>query len=337
MSDEQQQQAVTKPAVPSKKTSGFQIFWTVLFLILFGVMGILGYTKWLQLQQQLHALKESIQQDSKLNDTRFQPLQDKINQVEIQQNTLKTDVAQQNETLSAWKEAASGNINRWYVAEARYLVKLAQYEANASSNYLLVSAYLEKANDVLQKVSDPKAVDMRNALKQDQEQVTKAESQDIGALYQKLVALDKQIDFLPVPLQTTPSIPKPSVPDVNLMNKGWWNKGLDETWQLLKQMVVVKKYTDTRLPFLLPDERSLLAANMHLQMQHAMDGLLRNQAKIYQASLQQTIDWVQRYCKTNEALTIAWLKDMAQLQQVNFNALSLDISHAVPLFDAYLG
>lgn len=336
MSDEQQQ-TTTPPTVYVKKTSGWYALWVMLFLILFGVFGILGFTKWVQLTEQLKELKSSIQHSAKQNDQRLEPLQAKLNQIEAAQTILKTDVQQQSDTLATWKQAASGNIDRWYVAEARYLVKLAQYEANASTDYTLVSGYLEKAQDILQKVTDPKAVEMRAALKQDQEQVqAKTAGFDIGALFQQLVTLDQQIDKLPFPLQTVKAIELPESNIARPLTKAWWDKGLDETWRVLKDVVVVKKTSGDRPPFLLPDDKSLLQANLHLQIQHAMDGLLRHQAKIYIASLQQAIDWVTRYFKADDAVTVAWLKDASQLQQTDLSLLSLDVSHAVPLFDAYL-
>lgn len=337
MSDEQQQ-TVVKENTAQKKSGAWCAIWVVLFLLLFGVFGILGFTKWTQLNQQLRELKEVIHNDTKSNAERLKPVDDKLSELNTMQTSLQTQLKEQSTTLASFKEASSGSVDRWYVAEARYLVKIAQLEALTSANYLLVNGNLEKAQEVLEKVADPKALEMRAALKQDQEAALKAASTiDIATLFQKLTDLDKQIDALPFPLQTLQSAMIPATSDIaQPMSKAWWDRGLNESWRLLKEVVVVKKNTDNRLPFMLPDDKNLLQANLHLQVQHAMDGLLRNQPKIYSLSLQQAIEWVTKYFKADDALTVAWLKDVTALQQMDLSATQLDISHAVPLFDAYL-
>ena len=337
MSDEEQQ-TVVKEITAQKKTSPWCAIWVVLFLLLFGVFGILGFTKWTQLNQQLRELKEVINSETKSSAERLKPVDDKLSELNTMQASLQKELQEQSTTLASFKEAASGNVDRWYVAEARYLVKVAQLEALTSANYLLVNGNLEKAQEVLQKVADPKAVEMRAALKQDQEAVLRAASTiDISTLFQKLVELDKQIDALPFPLQTLQPVTLPASADIaHPMSKAWWDRGLTESWRLLKEVVVVKKNTDNHLPFMLPDDKTLLQANLHLQIQHAMDALLRNQSNIYSLSLQQAIDWVTKYFKADDALTVAWLKDVTALKQVDLSKAQLDVSKTVPLFDAYL-
>lgn len=336
MPDEEQKVVVQGTPVP-KKSCGWMAAWVVLFLILFGVFGILGFTKWMQLTQQLRELKDTVKNTAKLEAEKWSPVDEKMNQLNTAQTALQTELQQQGATLASWKEAASGNIDRWYVAEARYLVKLAQFEVTLSRNYALVNGYLEKAQDVLQKVSDPKVVDMRSTLKQDQDDVLKASSAgDLTAHFEKLVALDKQIDKLPLPLQKLEPVAAPVAANISATNQAWWTQGLEKSWQLLKEIVVVRKNASDRAPFILPDEKILLQANLHLQMQHALDGLLRNQAQIYTTSLQQAIEWVTLYFKADDPFTAAWLKEVIALQQVDLSRLQLDVSHTLPLFDAYL-
>lgn len=336
MSDEQQQ-AVTQAAPSTKKSGGWYAIWVVFTLILFGVFGILGVTKWMQLNQQLRELKEMVSSNIKLSADHLKPLEDKLTQLSADQTTQQTTLQQQSETLSAWKEAASGNVDRWYIAEARYLVKLAQFEVGLSRNYLLVNGYLEKAQSLLEKIADPRALEMRNALKLDQEQVLKLASSDtLNAQFEKLAALDKQIDALPLPAQTIKPVDVDVLQPAAPMSKAWWEKGLQESAKLLKEIVVIKKINDHVPPFILPEDKIIMQANLHLQLQHAMDGLLRTDSKIYAASLQQAMEWVDRYFKKDDPTTMAWLEAVKVLSQIDLSALQLDVSHAVPLFDAYL-
>lgn len=329
MSDEQTQMTETLP----KKTSSFISILLVLLIIIIGFFGIVGFIKWQQLNQQLYDLKEMMKREMLVQKEQLKPYQDKLSQLESTETALKNSIQHQEEILSSWKGAASGNIDKWYIAEAKYLVNLAQLEANASNHYLLINGYLEKAESILQQVNDPKAIEMRALIKQDQTQVlSKATTNDMANIFQQLSALDKAIDSLPLPLQKLAPV-NPVTSEIK--QETWWRRGLSESWQTLKEMVVIKK-TNNNKPFILPDEKIFLQANLHLQLQHAIDGLLRNQAAIYSESLDQAINWVNQYYKIDDPKTKEWLAQIKALKQIDLSTNKLEVSHAIPLFDAYL-
>ena len=99
------------------------------------------------------------------------------------------------------------------------------------------------------------------------------------ALYLRLMALNNQLDELPLPTSPLKPDTKQALSATVPTNLPWWKAGLAHTWHVLRQVVVVRYNNSNALPLVLPEEKMFLYQNLHAQMESAMWGVLHRKQK----------------------------------------------------------
>lgn len=325
------EEKVVNPSKPPKKKWGF-LFILIALLALISVLGY-GY---FQLAKNSMALAKNIS--------------DLQTQISVQNNALtelknnneallkaneknETTLAQQEKIMSDWGQAQKGNMDKWRVAEAQQVVKLANDELQFTQHIPLALALLKRANEILSDLQDPKLLDLRKAVATDIATLETTKTVDITDLYIKLTALNTQYDKLPLPYQ--PLKPQETSVDASSPSATWWRKGLDKTWQALQKIVIVKYNGKEALPLVLPDEKMFLYQNLHAQMENTLWAVLNGNAKVYRASLGRQEAWIKSYFSPDAEVTKTVLQQLQSLQQVDFTPPNLNLSTTLKLFDTY--
>jgi uroporphyrin-3 C-methyltransferase len=148
------------------------------------------------------------------------------------------------------------------------------------------------------------------------QQASARDNQDVTTIFQQLNAINDQIDQLqlpPNPLQqeTTPA------PAEDETGMSWWQKSLNRSMQVLRQIVIVKYNDNKTMPLVLPEEKNFLYHNLHAEVQNAIWALLHHNAVVYQTSLARVTMWVQQYFVQQSPATINILQALAALRTVN--------------------
>lgn len=141
-------------------------------------------------------------------------------------------------------------------------------------------------------------------------------NEDITAIYARLVAVNVQLDQLPLPpapLQPEPA-PTPAIDESNL---SWWQKGLNRSLDALRQIVIVRYNENKVAPLVLPEERRFLYLNLHTEMQNAIWGVLHRNPAVYHTSLARVTNWVKQYFIQQSPETANVLQELTALQTVN--------------------
>lgn len=142
------------------------------------------------------------------------------------------------------------------------------------------------------------------------------DNQDVTTTFQQLSAINDQIDQLqlpPNPLQQEAS----PVPAEDETGMSWWQKGLNRSMQVLRQIVIVRYNDNKTMPLVLPEEKNFLYHNLHAEMQNAIWALLHHNAVVYQTSLARVTLWVQQYFVQQSPATINILQALTALRTVN--------------------
>ena len=201
------------------------------------------------------------------------------------------------------------------INEAEYLTALAEDNLQIGDNVPLIISLLQNADHKLRDLSDANLLALRKALALDIAALQAVPAVDTTGLYLQLVALNKQVDKLPLPtLRPTPATDEPSNPSKRLV---WWRQGLQEAGATIKKMIVVRYNKAGQLPFITPEQQLYLYQNCHAMLAQAMVALLHKQPQIYQASLAQATAWIRQYFLTDAPATQALLINLAQLQAQN--------------------
>ncbi len=93
-----------------------------------------------------------------------------------------------------------------------------------------------------------------------------------------------------------------------------WKARLQQIWAQFKAFIVIRRHVDEVAPLVASQGGDYIYQYVHLQLGMAQWAVLHNNHEVYQASLKQAKDWVERYFIANEPVTKDVLASLALLQ-----------------------
>ncbi len=231
-----------------------------------------------------------------------------------------------------WNVMQKNDVSKWHLAEAQYLVRLANDRLQFAHNVTLALVLLKRADQVLATDNTANILEIRKALAADMARISALPTINVTSLYLQLVSLNAALDQLPLPTQ--PLKPEnSSTPIVNTANLPWWQAAWQHTLAALSKIVVVRYNQTTTLPLVMPDEKMFLYQNVHAQIENASWALLHRNHIVYQASLQRALTWIQQYFAPDAAETKRVLQQLQALLSVNILPPTVDITATQVLID----
>ncbi|HLB41486.1 MAG TPA: uroporphyrinogen-III C-methyltransferase [Gammaproteobacteria bacterium] len=309
------------------------IFFSTLAVIITIFAASYGYTQLAVMTATLAKVISSVENELTQTQDNFVTLHQSVGDLTAVIKKSQELANKQEKILAAWQAAQEGNLDKWYIAEAQYLVRLANDYAQLPASPIVITL-LQRAEQALQPVKDNRVVTIQRSLASDISSLQNTPPISVHALYLQLSTLDKQLNQLPLPImQFKPESTSSS--DGTKTNVTWWQKGLDRSWQMLKQIVVVHYNGSNTLPLVIPDEKIFLYQNLHAQIENAMWGLLHQDVTVYQTSMQRAIDWIRQYFVQDAEVTQNMLQNLQTLQKINIQPSLTNFSTTLQLFDGY--
>lgn len=317
---------------PSRSFAGIFIF--ILTLILFAGAAGYGYFE-------LYKINLSLAKNMSLLEKRFEENKNEIaalqqSLVNAQETIQKASgLSQQQEKLiSDWKDVQKGNTDKWRIAEAQFLTKMAQDYLQFFNNVKLALALTQEANALLENLQDAQLLEIRSSLTRDITNLQALPSVDTTGLFLKLNALDNQIDKLPLPKTALDNSQENTAPAVS-SSLPWWKAGLEYTRHALNQIVIVRKTTEQALPLALPEQKQALYQQLHAQKENAVWGLLHNDNDVYQMSLKNMQTLIKQYFVQGAQETQGVLQQLEEMQKAKISMQSFSLAETLKQFDNY--
>ncbi|MHB1949089.1 MAG: uroporphyrinogen-III C-methyltransferase [Gammaproteobacteria bacterium] len=255
---------------------------------------------------------------AQVNTTQLEKTVDGLQQ---QVSQLSEELKSQSQVVNALRQTQSGNSrDEWHVLEAEFLTKMANDKLQLENNIPQAILLLQSADQEIRNLNDAKYLPIRKALASDIANLQATPQVDIAGIYMRLAAANEQISKLPLPNKPAQS---PVVQTSASESLPWWKRGLQQTWQALRQIVIVRYNPNGTPPLALPEQQDFLYLNLHVVLEKAMWGLLHQQPEVYRASLDQAIKWIKLYFVQDAPLTQSLLTNLTELQ-------ALDIHPALP-------
>jgi len=312
----------SKPVGGSKQS--FSWFKTLLLLLLIAVLAGSAWFGWMQWQQRT-VLADSLQAslvalDNKIDQQRQasvrveqQQLQT-INDLQDQLYSLRLLTNRQAEQILTLGTATRGD---WLLAEAAYLVRLANQRLQVERSIENPLAILQNVDNIFIQLNDAELLAVRNALAVDIAALRMTERVDRDGIYLELQAISAALETLTVLEPTADSeVPQRS----NSAERG--PATLAEIFERLATkfagLIIVQKRQQPIEPLLTQAEQTMVRQNLYLLLQQAQSALLREEQLIYSSSLDKTETLLRRYFQLNnesEAL-------VARLQALSKRAVS---------------
>ena len=261
---------------------------------------------------------------SMLNQSQLNQLIEQVKQseqtIQTQKDQLLAHQSQQSEKLlsleSKINRLSSTTKEDWKLAEAEYLIRLANQRLLLESDNIGAATLLSNADDILNELEDPIVFTTRKALAKDIQALKSISPFDLEGAYLKLNALYDSVQTLP---QREPSkewqantTAKPTTSTTNQLTSA-----LESFWQSLRSLVVIN-YNHKPIKALLPPaEYQELITGLQLQLEIAQVALIKGEPVIYQTALSRVANATTAHFETQSNHVISFLASLTTLQQLN--------------------
>jgi len=307
-------------------------------LIFFITIATLGGFYLLWENQQTNTLKQQII---------AQGIDEQLTTIKQQQTDITAQNQKQIEDIHAFQKNLRHNLtnlirnkrhlrNDWLMAEAEYLVKLANLRLLLAKDVATATVALKAADDRLAEVADPALLSVRKILSKDIQALKSIPTIDLAGLSITLSSLSNNIPNLP--LRT----PDPKTHKITLEEKTSASSEVKSIkdlpaaiWKDIKSLVVIRHHDKPLEPLLAPNQHFFLIQNLSLLLEQARLALLSGHNEIYQERLVTTEKWIKQYFDTEHNITRNMLASIHELQKFDIDPTLPDISSTFSAIKKY--
>ncbi|MBS0288968.1 MAG: uroporphyrinogen-III C-methyltransferase [Proteobacteria bacterium] len=307
---------------------GASLFFSFLSLFAILVVGYYAYANYQQLEElqkrtnddQTSILALTTQAHKTLE--QFAALHDQNLSEQQKLESLKSHLETEQMKLSALSSNAD-----WVVAQANYLVFMANERLKTAHDITTAVAQLIAADDQLKSLANPAFLWVREVLAKDIAKLKAFPTVNRSEIWEELGLINLQFDKLQFKNISYQQPNKESVSPDKSMNA--WQKGLWYSWQELKSLIRITHVQENRIPLALSvQEKSQIIRTLQLLAEQARWALLQGENKIYQSSLQAIQSWVSTYFDSDKTMQDL-LNQIQHLTQENVDISTPDISSSI--------
>lgn len=280
---------------------------------------LIGYL--IYFQSNSHAEQRSAQ-------TRITHLEQEVAHLSNNTQGIENQLVQNEQVIAHLSEKTDVKDKQWVLAEASYLVKLANFNLQFSHNLPEAELLLKIADHRIASLKDPNLIPVRKSLAEDMAKLAGVPKIDEAGLLLKLNAISGQVNDLPI--IATPEDVKPAESSHHHHHhQPGWKRNLEQGWREIRKLVVVQYHDQPMSKLMSPVNRAYLDMHLHLLLSQASWAIMHGKGTLYQASLQQAQIWVRNYYVGNSAKTQAMINALSTLASVNINPKYPDISNTL--------
>jgi uroporphyrin-3 C-methyltransferase len=303
---------------PKKSLPWFKI---ILLLLLIAALAASAWFGWMQWQQRT-ILEDQIQRGLATLDAKVERQQQamsnagqgqsrEIEQLQKQLYSLRLVTNRQAEQILILGSATRGD---WLLAEAAYLVRLANQRLQVERSVDNPLAILETVDNIFVQINDPELLAVRNALAVDIAALRMTEKVDREGIYLELQTISSALETLaileshadPEALQTAQAVGSAKQAPSSLAET------LERFTEKFGNLIVLQKREQPIEPLLSGAEQTMVRQNLYLLLEQAQSALLREEQSIYSSNLSKAEMLLRRYFQLNSEseATIARLQSL---------------------------
>jgi uroporphyrin-3 C-methyltransferase len=295
--------------VHTKPSSVLAIFALLLVIIALLAIGGIGW-KGFEFSQQLLTLSHQLEQSTEKNTALAAQLATTEKNVR-----LHNKQSQQNAERIA--ELPGADRNDWLLAEAEYLLRLANQRLVLEKDWQGAVAILVAADNVLAETQNPLISSVRQLLAKELQALRAVPAVDLTGAVARLQAVQDQInqlEWMPRTLPQVTAVVAAAPPEVLPTA---WDKFLAKAWAGIGTIVRIRE-NDKALPApLTPDQHYYLQQNMNLMLEQAQVALVRQQDALYKQSIERTLAWLEEFSMVKNVENAAVKETLVELSSWN--------------------
>jgi uncharacterized protein HemX len=212
-----------------------------------------------------------------------------------------TEAVRQSQATKAEVDELRSTITRdrnvWLLAEADYLLSIANRKLRFEHDVNAAIAALDEADARLRILNDSLLIRVRSAVARDLQALKRVAPVDRTGIAVQLSALIQVSADLPFAKGIAGAVPQdPEKKRPEITDAGGF---FGAVWDDIKGLVTIRRIDKAATPLLPPDQRYFLRQNLALKLNTARFALLQREPAVYQASLAEAQAWIERYFETS--------------------------------------
>jgi len=275
-----------------------------------------------QKQDNLDGLRDGLRRDftSGLDELRSAVAGD-TSRLSGEMGSVQASLAAQQEELSRF---SASDRDAWLMAEAQYLLRLANQRLIMAGDTSAAEALLGNADEVLRQLEDPRLYSSRAAVAQDLAAVRAVPKVDVEGIYLRLAALTDQADQLVIfQMPEKEAQPEP-VPAQDW--QGRLQQGYRAALAKLSEYIVIRRRDVPMQTLMDPQWEGLVRQNLRMLLEQSQVALLSGNQALYGQSLERAQHWVAQFSESDEARAAAMAREIRQLSDLTIEVALPDIS-----------
>lgn len=325
-------QLATKPkSSKTKEKSGSGIGWLALILVIALAGG--GYYFYLQLQQQISSLSTNLNSNQRAS----------TNQQQQKTTALSSGLANLTNKVDSVEKTSSENIsllqrqvgkskNQWLIAEAEYLVSIANTRVLLAGDTKTAITALQAADQRLRENGDPATFPIRAQIAKEIIALQSTELPDIVGLSSQLLALESAVGQMKIsePYAGSAQAPEIGKGDPSVLPKNI-KETLNDAWANFSKLVVVRRNNQPTAALMTPEQVELIRKNLALKLEAARLALINGDQELFTSSLNIVTDWLNDYFDADNAPVSAAITQISILSATAITADIPDVSQSLSM------
>jgi len=337
-----------KPLTKKKSSGGRPVLMSLMVLFLLLAISGLGVAGWwfYQLQHQLQQKGPLVLENLASQQADIQRLEEQLAEERRERQKQQAALSQTaselqlniNSHARRLRELSTTSRADWLLAEAEYLIRLANQRLITERNTKNATALLITADEILRDLDEVGLLAVREALAKSITALRMAPGVDREGLYLKLNALSEQLVRLPLIAPELLDGDRITVEADSVTDDSWrgqFLKGFYQAVDGVSELIRVRRRNAPLEPLLSPEENQFLRHNLGMMLEQAQLALLREEQAVYQVSLAKAKKWLGDYFELNEGAS-QLVEQLSQLEQQNVVQQLPDISGGLEALRDYI-
>jgi uncharacterized protein HemX len=266
--------------------------------------------------------------------TQLTQIRQKINSQQQMLAEHSDTITQLREQLHTLKQSDTPHTNYWVLKQTEHLLTLAQYNLKFQNDTETSLAILQTIQSLLQQQSPGELIDLKTQLSSAITDIKSLAQQNVTQAVIKLNALASTIKQLPV--STAASNTDNHNTDKMVMSSHnqpktkqhltWWPQSWYSIKQSLLKAITIRHHKREAQPFIPPENRPFIIANVQNQLHLAQWAALHQQPQLYQNNLETAKQWLSDYFQQSDK-TESVINEVNNLRRQNIAPKLPALSH----------
>jgi uroporphyrin-3 C-methyltransferase len=261
----------------------------------------------------------------------LEPLQNRASGQDTQLERLEATLVLQRDEIARF---GATDRQDWLLAEAEYLLRLANQRLIMAGDVVAATALLTSADSILLELQDVSLHSARAAVAADLAALRAVPRVDVEGMYLQLAALIGQVEQLAIfELPDTITVAEVAPAD------DWQarlQRGYEEALRKLSDYIVIRRRDVPYEALMEPAWEGLVRQNLRMLLEQAQVALLSGNQVLFRESLGRAGHWVQQFFEVDESGAKALAEDLARLQDKTVAVELPDISNSLHELDRSL-